>query len=273
MRSTGYDAPPGGWVEAPLPPVAALRTILGMVIAEFHRVRHEPVTVLTHTAQPLLWLLVFAAALSNVRGLHDTDLPYQVFVVPGVLGQSILSVSLYSGLSIIWERDLGITQRLLASPGPRGAVIAGKALGAAVRVLVQVVIVLAVVAAIGLPIRWAPPVLVGVLLATVAGGALFSCLSMVIASAVRSREQFMGLGQLIMLPLFFASNALYTIELMPGWLRAAALVNPLTYLVEALRRLLVGVGPDRVLWDLGMLVAATVVLAAVATYAYPRKAL
>jgi len=86
---------------------------------------------------------------------------------------------------------------------------------------------------------------VGSLVAVLLGATLLSALSMVIASTVRSREQFMGLGQLVTLPLLFASNALYSVSIMPGWLQAVAKVNPLTYLVEMLRQLLVGVGPDR----------------------------
>lgn len=278
MRSAASGAPAAAWAEE-LPPLplhaaaaGALRSVTAMAVAEFHRVRHEPLAIATRTAQPLLWVLVFGAALSGVRGLHADSVSYQTFVVPGVLGQSILTVSLYSGLAIIWERDLGITQRILVAPGPRAAVILGKALGAAVRAMFQVVLVLAVLGAAGMPLRWSPPVLVGVAVASVAGAMLFACLSMVIASAVRSREQFMGLGQLIILPLFFASNALYSVELMPGWLRAVATVNPLTYLVEALRHLLVGTGPGRVGADLVVLLAGVALLTAVATRTYPRTA-
>lgn len=278
MRSAASGAPAAAWAEdlPPLPPhaaaAAALRSLMAMAVAEFHRARHEPLAIATRTAQPLLWVLVFGAALSGVRGLHASGIPYQTFVIPGVLGQSILTVSLYSGLAIIWERDLGLTQRILVAPGPRAAVILGKALGAAVRAMVQVVLVLAILGLAGMELRWSLLALLGVAVVGVAGAMLFACMSMVIASAVRSREQFMGLGQLIILPLFFASNALYSLELMPGWLRAVATVNPLTYLVEALRRLLVGMGPDRVGVDLLWLVAGIAILAAVATRTYPRKA-
>ncbi|MDP8960309.1 MAG: hypothetical protein M3N32_01585 [Actinomycetota bacterium] len=86
MTSGEYDAPPTAWVECRLEPSARCARSFGMLIAERHRVRHEPLTVLTRTAQPLLWLLVFAAALSNVRGLHDSDVPYQGFAVPRGLG-------------------------------------------------------------------------------------------------------------------------------------------------------------------------------------------
>lgn len=278
MTSLEFDARPDASSEAvaslPLTVAAAraARTVLGMVIAEFHRVRRQPWAIGTRTAQPLLWILVFGAALSKVRGLHGTDVDYQAFVVPGILGQSVLTVALFSGLAIIWERDLGLTQRYLVAPGPRGAVIVGKALGAAVRVLFHLIPVLVIVRLVGLPIRVAPLTLFGVMAIGVVGAVLFSCLSMVIASVVRSREQFMGLGQLIILPMFFASNSLYAIELMPPWLQVVARVNPLTYVVGALRHLTLGVGPDHVAADLAVLALAAAVLAAVAARTYPRRA-
>ncbi len=81
----------------------------------------------------------------------------------------------------------------------------------------------------------------------------------------------MGLGQLITLPLLFASNALYAVSLMPGWLQGLARVNPLTYQVEAMRRLLVAVGPERISVDLAVLLGVTAVAVAVASRTYPAR--
>lgn len=94
----------------------------------------------------------------------------------------------------------------------------------------------------GVPIRVFPVNVLGVFGVALPRAMLFACLSMLIASMVRSREQVMGPGPLIILPPLFASNARYAIELMPGWLQAVATVNPLTYLVSALRHRLLGVG-------------------------------
>ena len=222
-------------------------------------------------AQPLLWLLVFGAALSNVRGLGAEGVPYRAYLVPGVLAQSVLFVAVFSGLAIIWERDLGITQRLLVAPVARSAMVLGKAVSAAVRAVMMVGIVLVVVAVVGIPIEWSPARVLGALLAVAVGATLLSAFSMVIASLVRTREQFMGIGQLVTLPLLFASNALYSLSIMPGWLQAVARANPLTYQVEILRRLLVDVGPDRLVLDAVVLVASTVVVVAVASRTFPRR--
>lgn len=277
MRSTAHAAPPDVLVEE-VPPLTItqatanyLGAVAAMVQAELHRVRREPSVLVARTAQPLLWLLVFGSAVSRVRGLGLEGVPYKAFLVPGVLSQSVMFVAIFSGLAIIWERDLGITQRVLVAPVPRSAIILGKAASTAMRAVVLSCLVLAVVAVTGIPLEWSPLRLVCALAAIAVGAVLLSALSMIIASAVRTREQFMGLGQLITLPLLFASNALYSISIMPGWLQGVARVNPLTYQVEVLRRMLVGVGPNRLLLDAAVLIGGSVVAVAVASRTFPKR--
>ncbi len=278
MRSADAGAPPDVLVEDVPPSSLAERvalyalTVGAMATAEVQRVRREPSVILTRTVQPLLWLLVFGAALSRAPGLASEGTDYQAFIVPGVLAQSVLFVAIFSGLSILWERDLGITERTLVAPVPRSAIVLGKALASGLRALVQVGLVLVVVAAVGIPLRWSPGAVVGALATVVLGAVLLSAVSMLIASAVRSREQFMGIGQLVSLPLFFASNALYTLALLPTWLRWVAHANPLTYEVEILRRLLVGVGPNRLAVDFAIIVVGAAVTVAAASRVYPRRA-
>lgn len=261
------DVPPASFPEMA---GAYALTVGAIAAAEIQRVRREPSVILTRAVQPLLWLLVFGAALSGVRGLATEGTDYQAFIVPGVLAQSVLFVAIFSGLSILWERDLGITERILVAPVPRSAVVVGKALASGVRALVQVGVVLVVAALTGVPLRWTVLGVVGALGAIVLGAVLLSSVSMVIASGVRSREKFMGIGQLVSLPVFFASNALYTVSVMPEWLRWVANANPLTYEIEALRRLLVGVGPDRLLVDFAVILVGIALAVAAATRLYPR---
>jgi ABC-2 type transport system permease protein len=108
----------------------------------------------------------------------------------------------------------------------------------------------------------------------VLGTASFACMSMLLASAVKERERFMGIGQLIMMPLFFASSALYPLALMPGWLEAISRVNPLTYEVQGLRQMLVGVGGSGQVWlDFLVVTAFFAAMLAGATRAYPKAIL
>lgn len=279
MPSAAPGAPPDALVEAvaTLSPAQLASSYLGTVVAmaqaELHRARRERSVLVARAAQPLLWLLVFGAAVSRVRDLGVAGVPYKAFLVPGVLAQSVLFVAIFSGMAIIWERDLGITQRLLVAPVFRSAIILGKAVSAALRAALTVGVVLAVVAATRIPLRWSVMSVVGALVAVLLGATLLSALSMVIASTVRSREQFMGLGQLVTLPLLFASNALYSVSIMPGWLQGVAKVNPLTYLVEMLRQLLVGVGPNRLALDVAVLLGGILITVAIASRTFPRRVL
>ena len=277
MPSEAVAVPPGGLVEE-VPRLSLVQVVAGygttvaaIAGADLQRVRRQPSVLLTRAAQPLLWLLVFGAAMSRARNLTTGEVPYQAFIVPGVLAQSVLFIAIFSGLSIIWERDLGITQRILVAPAFRSAIVIGKALGAGLRALVQVTVVLVVVAVARIPLQWSVLGVLGTLATTVVGAMLLAAVSMVLASAVRSREQFMGVGQLVTLPLFFASNALYEISTMPAWLRAVAQANPLTYEVEAMRRLLLDVGPDRLALDAVVLVGGAALAVAGATRLYPRR--
>ena len=277
MTSGEHAVPPGVLVRE-VAPFALVEAVAGygtavwaIARAELQRVRREPSVLLTRATQPLLWLLVFGAALSNARNLTTGEVSYQAFIVPGVLAQSVLFIAIFSGLSIIWERDLGVTQRILVAPAFRSAIILGKALGAGMRAVVQVAVVLLVVAVVQIDIHWSILSVTGTLAAAVLGAVLLAAISMVLAAAVRSREQFMGVGQLVTLPLFFASNALYALSIMPEWLQTVARANPLTYEVEMMRRLLLDVGPNRLVLDTAVLVAGTVVAVAAATRLYPRR--
>jgi ABC-2 type transport system permease protein len=165
-------------------------------------------------------------------------------------------------------------QRLLATPLPRTAIVLGKATGAGVRALVQSVLLLVVLAVAQIGIRWNVFGVIGALSLLVLGTAAFACLSMLIAADVRTRERFMGIGQLVMMRLFFASSALYPLSIMPGWLHVIARVNPLTYEVQGMRQMLVGVGGHGEVWlDFLVVGGFLALMVAAAARAYPRAIL
>ncbi|MGB9793274.1 MAG: ABC transporter permease, partial [Thermacetogeniaceae bacterium] len=202
---------------------------------EFRKLRHDPTEVFTRAVQPVLWLLIFGQAFSRIRAIPTGGISYQTFMAPGILAQSMMFIAIFFGLSIIWDRDQGILQKLLAMPVPRASFVTGKALGAGLRATSQVLIILFLAFLLRLGIRWS---IVGVLLSiltVVVGATFFSTLSMIFAALLKTRERFMGVGQVITMPLFFASNALYPVAIMPHWLRVVATVNPLSYVVELLR--------------------------------------
>lgn len=128
-----------------------------------------------------------------------------------------------------------------------------------------------IAALLGVALTWNPLRLLGVAVAVVLGSAFFSCLSMTIAGIVLTRDRLMGIGQAITMPLFFASNALYPVALMPGWLQAISRVNPLTYQVDALRGLLLGT-PSHLPLDYAVLAVAAALGIVAASSLLPRLA-
>jgi ABC-2 type transport system permease protein len=228
-----------------------------LCLVEIQRLRHDRSELYTRAIQPILWLVVFGGTFNRLHAIPTGDLPYIDFLAPGVLAQSALFISIFYGIQIIWERDAGILAKLLVTPTPRTALISGKAFAAGVRAFSQVVIVLVVSALLGVALTTNPLKLAAAALAVWLATAFFSCLSMSIAGIVLKRERLMGIGQAIMMPLFFASNALYPIALMPGWLQAVAKVNPLSYEVDALRGLLLGT-PAHLALDFAVLAVSAV---------------
>jgi ABC-2 type transport system permease protein len=253
-------APPAAWAEIPAGPPVWRRfgsRIATLCLVELRKVRHDRTELYTRAIQPALWLLIFGETFTRLHAIPTGDVPYLDYLAPGIMAQSALFIAIFYCIQIIWERDAGILAKLLTTPTPRAALVSGKAFAAGVRATSQIVVVLLLSALLGVHLRWNPLALGGTVLVIVLGSAFFATLSVSIAGLALSRERLMGIGQAITMPLFFGSNALYPVDLMPGWLRAISVVNPLSYEVNALRTLLLGL-PGNLALDLGVLVVAVV---------------
>ncbi len=271
MTSPARAAPHGGSAEVALE--GFVRQTFAVVQAELHKLWRDPTELFTRSIQPILWLLIFGQVFTRTHAIPTGALAYLDFMTPGVLAQSILFTSIFFGIAIIWERDLGIVQKMLVSPAYRGALVAGKALSAGARALAQSAIVVVIALGLGIRLRLGPLPLVGVLASVLVGAALFSTFSLVIACIVKTRERFMGIGQVLTMPLFFASNAIYPLDLMPRWLRVVAHLNPLTYLVDALRSLMLGAASAYGLGlDFAVQLGVLLALVALAARLYPTVA-
>ena len=226
-------------------------------LVELQKLRHDRSELITRAIQPILWLVIFGTTFSQIRAIPTGGLDYLDFLAPGVIAQSALFIAIFYGIQIIWERDAGVLTKLLVTPTPRSALVAGKAFAAGVRSVAQAVIVVVVAALMGVAMTWNPVRLLGVVVVVMLGAAFFSCLSLSIAGVALKRDRLMGIGQAITMPLFFASNALYPIAMMPGWLQVLSHVNPLTYEVSALRGLLLGT-PTNYWVDVGVLAGSAI---------------
>ena len=273
MRSIERAARPVAWAEPRLP-LRFLTDTITIADSEIRKIVHDPFELATRALQPILWLVIFGQVLAGTRAINTGNLPYLDFLTPGVLAQSALFIAIFYGIAVIWERDLGVVQKMLVSPAPRSALVLGKAIAGGLKGLVQAVIVYLVAALIGVHLRLDPLAMLAVGATVVLGSALFASFSLTIACVVRTRERFMGIGQILTMPLFFASSAIYPVSAMPGWLQVVALLNPLTYMVDAIRGLMVvgGTSQHGLLLDLSVLAVGLVLMVTLASRLYPRLA-
>ncbi|MDD5145106.1 MAG: ABC transporter permease [Candidatus Pacebacteria bacterium] len=237
---------------------------------EVRKLLHDPTELIMRAVQPILWLGIFGEAMGRIRAIPTEGFTYLQFITPGILTQSVTFVAIFYGLSIIWERDMGLLQKVLVTPTPRLAFVLGKMISAGIRGLSQVIIIFLFAFILQIHLEITLLSVAGVFLITMLGAAFFSGLSMIIASIVKTRERFMGIGQVITLPLFFASNAIYPIEIMPSWLQAVANVNPLSYMVSGLRSLLVTGDLSKLPFDIFVLAVVVFITSILGAYMYPK---
>jgi ABC-2 type transport system permease protein len=215
-----------------------LYKLYAIVEAETRKLLHDKTDLFVRSIQPILWLVIFGEVFSALNIIPTGGYTYLEFVAPGILGQSVLFVAIFFGIMLVWDRESGILSKLLVSPISRLSIVFGKALSAGVRGIAQAAVLMVIAMLIG--VHFYPNIfyILAVFPVIVLLAALFASLSIVIASLVKTRERVMGFGQLITMPLFFTSNALYPTTVMPAWLQYISMCNPLTYGVDLLRSLL-----------------------------------
>jgi ABC-2 type transport system permease protein len=243
---------PRGWQRVR----ATVGRVGAFAIVELQKLQHDRTELVTRMVQPALWLLIFGTTFSHLHVINTGSVSYLAFLAPGIIAQSALFIAIFYGIQIIWDRDAGILAKLMVTPAPASALVTGKSFAAGVRSVAQVVGVLALAYLMGVGLTINPLRIVAAMGIVMLGAAFFACLSMTLAGLVRSRDRLMGIGQAITMPLFFASNALYPVNVMPAWLHVLSHVNPLSYEVDALRALLIGTPINPA--DIAVLVVAAV---------------
>ncbi|MDP4261289.1 MAG: ABC transporter permease [Bacteroidota bacterium] len=247
-----------------------LKKTFAITEMEAMKIFHDPTEIFMRAVQPALWLLIFGQVFQRMHPMNG-NISYIDFMTPGILAQSVLFISIFYGIAIIWERDLGLTHKFLVTPTPRTALVLGKALSAGLRSVPVMIIVYLLALLLNVKLNRHPLQVMTVLLLVVLGSVLFSTFSLVIACLVKTRERFMGIGQVLTMPLFFASNAIYPIDIMPGWLKTISHINPLTYMIDALRACMLQGQPRTNLWqDLCVLIMVSVALVITGGMLYKR---
>jgi ABC-2 type transport system permease protein len=241
---------------------------------EIRKIRHDYSDLITRAVQPVLWMLIFGEVFNNLHAINtgNPNISYLAFLAPGILSQSVLFIAIFGGIAVVWERDLGVIHKFLASPTPRGSLVLGKAISAGIRALPQAVVIYLLALILGVKMDANPLAWLGVLAFAILGAACFSTFSLIVACLLKTRDRVMGIGQVLTMPLFFASNAIYPIADMPSWLQFIAHLNPLSYVVDGIRSLMlagVAINLASIGIDFVVLILVTTVLIIIGALLYP----
>jgi len=250
--------------------IDSLRNMFVMIELELRRLRHDRTEIYSRAVQPILWIVVYGPIMAGIRAIPTDNIPYTDYITPGVLIQSTTFVSIFYGLTIVWERESGILKKLLVTPASRYSTVIGRSMASGVRAIFQALIIVPVALLIG--VRFVPNVLYfifALLIIFFASGG-FAAISIFVASFMKTRERFMGIGQAIIMPLFFASNALYPVKIMPPILQEFALVNPMSYVVSAVRSLLISGDLSNLPLDLASIAIFDAIMFVVASISFKK---
>ena len=211
-----------------------LRAISIVWRRELIRFRSDRLRAFSSLVQPVLFLLVLGTGLSSLarRGL-PAGIDFKTYIYPGVLAMSVLFTSLFSAASIVWDREFGFLREMLVAPVSRSAIVIGKCLGGATVATLQGMAILALAGLAHVP--YDP-----VLFLTLIGELLLlsftlTAFGVMMAARIKQIQAFMALTQMLVMPLFFLSGALYPLNGLPGWLTVLTRLDPLTYIVDPMR--------------------------------------
>ncbi len=207
-------------------------------LREFKRFYRDRARLLSSMIRPLMWLLIMGLGIGGSMRFSGMDIDYLPFITPGIIGMSILFTSLFSGVSVIWDREFGFLKEMLVAPISRVSIVVGKALGGATASVVQSIVILIVASLLGVQI--APHSVIWVLAMTVVISIGFVSLGVAIASMMDTMEGFSVIMNFLVMPMFMLSGALFPISNLPGSVSWIMYVNPMSYAVEVLRFIMMG---------------------------------
>jgi ABC-2 type transport system permease protein len=205
---------------------------------ELIRFRTDRLRAITSLVQPFLFLFILGTGLSTLAGSklpHAANFDFKTFIYPGVLAMSVLFTSLFSAGSIVWDREFGFLREILVAPVSRASIVIGKCLGGATIATFQGVIFLCLAWFAHVPYN--PVVIFGLIGMLLLLSFTLTAFGVMMAARIRQFQAFMALNQMIAMPLFFLSGALYPLTGLPAWLAVLTRLDPLTYIVGPMRHL------------------------------------
>jgi len=236
---------------------SAIRVLWLRELKRFYRARSR---IFGALAMPLFFLAFLGMGFSRmaVPGMGE-GVDYINFLVPGILGMSLLFSSTFGGLSVLWDKEFGFMKEIMVAPVSRFSIVLGRIAGGVTTALIQGLLILAVSMFMGFKVIsvWS---LLFSLVFMILISVTFLGLGLIFASRMKDMQGFSIVMNFVIFPLFFLSGALYPVENFPRWLQAVARIDPLTYGVDGLRHLLIGVSSYPLFLDLGLIGAFALVM-------------
>jgi ABC-2 type transport system permease protein len=208
---------------------------------ELLRFRGDRLRAITSLVQPFLFFFILGTGLSNLAGgslPHSSTFDFKTFIYPGVLAMSVLFTAIFSAGSIVWDREFGFLREILVAPVSRGAIVVGKCLGGATIATFQGLIFLCLAWFAHVPYN--PVLIISLIGMLLLLSFTLTAFGVMMAARIRQFQAFMALTQMLVMPLFFLSGALYPLTGLPAWLTVLTRIDPLTYVVGPMRHIVFG---------------------------------
>ncbi len=249
--------------------IGALEIALSLCKRDLLRFVRERSQIYSALMRPLLWMVFLGSGMRSAFS-EQTGASYGAFLMPGIIAMTILFGGLQTGVSTVWDREVGFMKEMLVAPVGTGTIVLGKLLAGAVTTSAQALVTLAFAPIVGVTFGLGTFLaLTGLILLTSAG---VVGIALCIAARMRSLEGFGNLANLVALPLFFLSGSMYPLENAPHWLAPAIALNPVTYAVDAMRGVAIGVHAHAIELDLMVLAAFALATGVCAVALFRRRA-
>jgi ABC-2 type transport system permease protein len=223
-------------VHVPARSIASeLRAIKIVWRRELIRFRTDRMRMITSLVQPLLFLFVLGSGLQQLSAASTDGVDLKTFIYPGILCISVMFTAMFSAASIVWDREFGFLREMLVAPIRRSSIVIGKCLGGATVASLQGVILICLAGLVGVP--YDPVMILGIFLLMLLLAFSITAFGVMVAARIKQMQSFMGVMQMIIMPMFFISGALFPVANLPGWLAVLNRLDPLTYAVDPMRRL------------------------------------
>jgi ABC-2 type transport system permease protein len=199
------------------------------------RFANDRTRIVTALIQPLLFLFVLGSGLQRLSNPSTHGIDLKTFIFPGILCMAVMFTALFSAASIVWDREFGFMREMLVAPVRRSSIVIGKCLGGATVASLQGVLLLCLAGAVDVP--YSPGLILGILGLQLLLAFSLTALGVMVAVRIKQMQTFMGVTQMIVMPMFFISGALFPVANLPTWLEILNRIDPLTYAVDPMRRL------------------------------------